>query len=175
MIKDMKKLRNLLLLLLMGACLVSCNKKEKEWNYLFGYTCDDLIGTYRYSNASDAFSLLKENDYCHLCEDAQVTVNPSSSNTVDFRLVFPDHNFQKNFLGRPNNNANSFLVSMYSGWIGLKRYGLSADVLTNAQDEVRLKGFVTEDRYNRKYNDLTQTYDTLFDYSIKYYFDVIKN
>lgn len=175
MINDMKKFRNLFLLLLMGACLASCNKKEKEWNYLFGYTCDDIIGTYRYSNAPDAFSMLKENDYCHLCEDAQVTVNPSSSDRVDFRLVFPNQNFQKSFLGKPNTSSNAFLVSMYSDWSGLKLYGLSADVMTNAKEEVRMKGFVTEDHYSRKYNEITSTYDTLFDYSVKYYFDIIKN
>ena len=64
---------------------------------------------------------------------------------------------------------------MYGNWSNFRQYGFVAEVLQNAQNDVRLKGFVTEDHYDRVFNTVTQTYDTVYDYSIKYYVDVIKN
>ena len=162
--------------LLIAAALVSCEKKkEQEWGKFYGYAIDDIAGQYAYSNVSDAFSNLIESDEGHLCPDAEVSVSPTSAQTVLVNVVCPERNFQKSFSGRPSLNANAFLINMYGSLINFKQYGITAEVLKNAQDDVRLKGFVTEDHYQRVYDEVAQAYDTVYDYSVKYYFDVIKN
>ena len=162
--------------LLVAVAFVSCEKKkQQEWSKFYGYAIDDISGQYSYSEAPDAFSGLIESDEGHLCPDAEVSVSPTSAQTVLVNVVCPERNFQKCFSGRPNLNANAFLIDMYGSMINFKRYGITAEVLKNAEDDVRLKGFVTEDHFVRVYDNVAQAYDTLYDYSIKYYFDVIKN
>ena len=56
------------LLLMLSAMLVSCRENDaKEWQLFYNYTLEDIMGTYSYSNVSDAFDGLTENDYCHAC------------------------------------------------------------------------------------------------------------
>ena len=172
----MKKILTLsMLCLLFAATFVSCKKDKKEWTKFYGYTIDDIAGQYVFSNASDAFSNLMESDEGHLCFDGEVSINPTSAQTVSLRVSCPDHHLVKNFSGKPSPNANAFLIDMYGNWSNFRQYGFVAEVLQNAQNDVRLKGFVTEDHYDRVFNTVTQTYDTVYDYSIKYYVDVIKN
>lgn len=172
----MKKLAILSMLTVLSmAFLASCEKDvNKEWGKFYGYAKDDIVGEYAFSNLSGAFDGLIESDECHLCPDAQVSVSSTGDQTVLFNMASPERNFQKSFSGQPKLTANDFLLTMYSGWINLKRYNVTANVLTNDQDEVRLKGFVSEDRYERVYNTEEAQYDTVYDYSIKYHFDVIK-
>ena len=160
---------------LVAMAFVSCQKEQKkEWSKLYGYTNEDIIGTYAYSNASDAFDGLMESDEGHLCPDAEVSVSANGAQTVLFRVSCPDHNFVRNFSGRTALTDNAFLVTMSSGWVNLKKYTLTSEVLNNDQNNIRLQGFVSEDRYERVYNAQESKYDTVYDYSIKYYFDVIK-
>lgn len=162
--------------LLFAMVFVSCEKNEKkEWSRFLGYTVSDIVGEYSYSNASDAFSSLIESDEGHLCPDAEISITSNSAQAVSLRVVCPDHNFQKSFSGKPSLNANDFLIEMYGGMSNLKRYGITTEVMKNEQKDVRLKGFVTEDHYQRIYDTEAQVYDTVYDYSVKYYFDVIKN
>lgn len=161
--------------LLMALTFVSCKEEKKEWNNFYGYSNEDIVGEYSYSNAPDAFWKLIESDEGHLCPDAEVTVASVSEQSILFKVVCPDHGFQKNFTGRPTLNQNDFLVRLYTGMSNLKRYGLTAEVLKNEQDDIRLSGFVTEDHYKRVGSAETGSYDTVYDYSVKYYFDVIKN
>ncbi|MBQ6770366.1 MAG: hypothetical protein IJP44_05235 [Bacteroidales bacterium] len=173
----MKRLVVFSMLILVGmAVLASCEKEgDKEWNKFYGYAKDDIVGEYAFSNLSDAFDGLMESDEGHLCPDAQVNVSATGDQTVLFHMASASCNFQRNFSGRTTLNANDFLISMYSGWVNLKRYNVTAEVLKNKQDAVRLKGYVSEDRYERVYNTEEAQYDTVYDYSIKYYFDVTKN
>jgi len=163
--------------LLFAATFVSCKKVEKEWSKFYGYTVDDIVGQYTFSGASDAFANLVESDEGHLCFDAEVSINSNSASaqTVSLRVACPDHNLVKNFSGKPSPNDSPFLIDMYGRMNNFKQYGFTTEVLTNAQNDIRLKGFVTEDHYQREYNTETMSYDTVFDYSIKYYVDVIKN
>lgn len=162
--------------LLFATVFVSCEKNEKkEWSVFLNYGVSDIVGEYSHSNASDAFSDLMESDEGHLCPDAKVSIVSKSEETISFSLVCPDHNFQKSFSGKPSLNTNDFLIDMYSNMSNLKRYGVTAKVMKNAQNDIRLNGFVTEDRYKRFYDTEAQIYDTVYDYSVKYYFDVIKN
>ena len=161
---------------LLGAlALTSCKPDQKnEWGKFYGYTIGDIVGAYTFSNAPDAFDQLIESDEGHLCRDAEVNVSANGPETVLFRVSCPDHNFQRSFSGRPAMGSNAFLVSMSSGWVNLKQYTLMSEVLKNGQNNIRLSGFVSEDHYERVYNPLESKYDTVYDHSVKYYFDVMK-
>jgi hypothetical protein len=162
--------------LLFAAAFVSCGKNEKkEWSRFIGYTVNDIAGQYAFSNASDAFSSLMESEEGHLCSDAIVSIYANSAQTISLTVDYPDHNFQKSFSGKPSLSPNPFLISMYGNMVNYRQYGVSAEVMKNEQNDIRLKGFVTEDHYQRIYDEVAQAYDTVYDYSIKYYFDVIKN
>ncbi len=160
---------------LLLAAMVSCEKEQKEWSKLYGYTQDDLVGQYSYSQSPGAFASLVENENAHLCSDAVVSIAATSEQNITFGLSCPDHNFQRSFSGKPSLMSNAFLISMGSGWVGLKRYALSATVLKNAQNDIRLEGFVSENHYERFYNADEERYDTVLSNSVNYYFDVIKN
>lgn len=160
---------------LLLAGLVSCEKEQKEWSKLYGYSQDDIVGQYSHSQLPYAFSSLLESENAHLCADAVVSIASTSEQSITFGLSCPDHNFQKSFSGKPSLMSNAFLVSMSSGWVGLKRYALSATVLKNTNNDIRLEGFVSENQYERFYNTDEERYDTVLSNSVNYYFDVIKN
>lgn len=171
----MKKTFILSLVFIFGMALVSCKPEKKEWNIFYGYTPGDIVGEYGFSGASDAFSGIMESEDGILCEDAVVSVTSPSEQTVYFSVNCPDHSFQKSFLGRPSLNANPFNILMEGNWSQLKHYSLTSEVLKNEQGNIRLVGFVNEDHYERVYNLETQAYDTVYDHSVKRYFDVINN
>lgn len=171
----MKKKIFLSAIFLIAMVLISCKPEKKEWERFFGYSPADIVGEYGFSGASDAFAGLLESEEGILCADAVVNVSSPTAQTVNFSVNCPDHNFQKGFLGRPSLNANAFNVMMDGGWSNLKRFNLYADVMKIEQGIIRLIGFVNEDHYERVYNNNTQVYDTVYDYSVKRYFDVIKN
>lgn len=161
---------------LLGLVLVSCKQEKKEWSRFIGFTPADIVGEYTFSNAADAFSNLIESDEGHLCPEALVNVTSPTSQTVSITVKCPDHNLQKTFSGKPSLTPNAFQISMHGAWSsGLRRYGLTAEVMKNAQNFIRLRGNVSEDHYEREYNTQTETYDTLYMYSVKYYFDVTNN
>ena len=168
-------MKKIALLLLVIACF-SCEKQEtKEWSKFFGYTNDDIVGEYVHSGLSTAFADLTESSSAYLCADAQVKITSTSETGILFRIDCPDHNFAKSFSGCPSPNSGSFLINMGGAMSGMKRYVLSATVRKNGEEKVRLEGSVSEDHFVREYNTATQKYDTIFDHSVKYYFDVIKN
>lgn len=168
-------MKKTVLFLIVFACF-SCEKPvSKEWGKLYGYTNDDIVGRYVNSGVADAFAGLAEGNECHLCPNAQVRISANSGESVSFHILCPDHNgFEKTLSGRPALGGNAFLISLYGSMANLKRYGVSATVLKNAENKVRLEGFVAEDHFERQYNTATQTYDTLLSHSVKYYFDVVK-
>ena len=150
--------------------LVSCGKDQKsEWNYVYGYSNDDIIGTYRFSNVSDAFETLAEGDYCHLCSDAEISIAPYESNSVEFHVKSTNAGYEQTFTGSPSHNDDDFLVSM-SKQGGLTEYTVTASVYNNAQGDIRLHGFARKIIYG-----IDEEQHQYVKYCYNYYFDVIKN
>ena len=157
-----------LLLLLAGLMMVACKKDTtKEWEKYYGYTLDDIKGTYAYSNVPDAFDDLTESSYCHLCDDAVVSITSSllSESSIDMAVKCPRAEFNKTFSGRPNTNTDDFLISMsLSSGSVYPNYELTAYVYKNAAGKIRLHGFA-----RHIYHPGTDE-----EYKVNYYFDVIK-
>jgi hypothetical protein len=163
----MKKMRLFALLLMAATLLVACQKDAvKEWEK-FSYTIDDIKGSYTYSYVSGAFDDLTENSYCHLCDDAAVTIAPSllSTSSTEFTINCPKAEFNKTFSGRPTTNENDFLISMSlpAGAVH-PSYELTAYVYKNAKGNIRLHGFARHVHHP----------GTDEEYKVNYYFDVIK-
>lgn len=172
----MKKFKYLSALLVLCALFVSCGEpKEKEWVKLFGYTTEDIAGTYSFSNVEDAFEALTEGTYCHICNDAQISITATSSSIIQFSVDCPDAGFHKIFEGRPRMTDNDYTINLGSTALNNHpEYGLTAYVYENKQGDIRIHG-------NAQYIEwilVTNSYGQL-EYKIKskinYYFDVIKN
>ena len=160
----MKQIKISAFFLLLAVMLVGCKDERKEWNYLYGYTNEDIIGAYHFSNVTDAFDSLIESEYCFLCDDAEITISPYMENRIEFVVKCPDENFHHVFQGMPTYNENECLISMTDNY-----YSVSAFVYTNAKGQIRLHGFA---RYGipapaENPSAVTTCYN--------YYFDVIKN
>ena len=167
----MKKILISAFFLLIAVAFIGCDGKKNEWNYKYGYTNDDIIGTYHYSNLSDAFESLTESEYCFLCDDAEITVSSYQENSVKFTIKCPNENYNQTFTGRPTYNEDDFMISMTNNSIELNtEYTLMASVYTNVKGEIRLHGFARKIIYGV---DLNQQQFVKFCYN--YYFDVIKN
>ena len=171
----MKKTLVLSAIFFISMVLTSCKPEKKEWQRFIGYTPADIVGEYHFSEVEDAFAGIFESEEGILCPDALINVTSPMAQTVRIVVKCPDHNFQKTFSGRPSLNTNPFNIIMDGGWSGMKRYGIYADVMKNDQGVVRLVGCVNEDRYEKVYDLEAQAYDTVYDYSIKRYFDVTNN
>lgn len=164
--------------------LVSCQKEEgKEWGRFFGYEQSDIVGTYSFSNISDAFDGLGNNvdgQYCHVCKDAQIKIERYSSQSVTFNVNCPTANFSYTFQGNPKKTDNDFLVTLSSRYFYasggmLSAYKLMAYVYKNEAQQVRLHGFAAQDFFSIVTHPDTQVIDTVKESSSTYYFDVIKN
>lgn len=168
----MKRVVYLSLLLSLCVAFVSCKdqKESKEWESFYGYTVEDIIGEYGFSNLINAFDGLTESDYCHICDDAEISVVALTNTSVQFNFNCAGLGFDKSFMGRPTLNDNDFLIRMattlqyQSG--KLKDYQLTSYVYRNANQDLRLHGYVTENIYEA---------DTVLLDRINYYFDVIKH
>lgn len=172
----MKNIKYLSVFLVLGVLFVSCGEpKEKEWEKLYGYTIEDIAGTYSFSNVADAFDALTEGTYCHICNDAQISITASSSSIIQFSVDCPDAGFHKIFEGRPRMTDNDYTINLGSTALNNHpEYGLTAYVYENKQGDIRIHG-------NAQYIEwilVTNSYGQL-EYKIKskinYYFDVTKN
>ena len=177
----MKSFKILALLCLVGLSLVSCDKdKKSEWNNWYGYTKDDIVGTYSFSNVADAFNNV-DGVGRHACPDADICILDKGGNTVEFRINCPDENFYRSFMGRPSPNENDFMLKMSSGYINagnnrLKAYNVNAYVMENSTQQLRLHGFAALNTYKLVYPVPDYPVpDTIADDGEYYYFDVIKN
>jgi len=158
----MKNYRLLAFLLLMGLSFASCSKKT-VWNVFYGYTAQDIMGTFSPSDVADAFDGLTESEYCHICHDAQITI---SNNSGKIRLEFKSVSagMEKTLTGNPSLNEDDFLLQLGN----IAGYGvpeLITTVYTNAAQEVRLHGYV---RKLKSHSPEGPTY-------VNYYFDVVKH
>ena len=157
--------------ILLAVAFVGCKDEKKGWDYLYGYTNDDIVGTYHFSNVADAFESLTESEYCHLCDDAEITISSYQENSVKFTIKCPDAGYNHSFTGRTSYSENDFLINMSEKALGVNiEYTVTASVYTNAKSEIRLHGFARKIIYQ---------YDTNQEEIVKecynYYFDVIKN
>ena len=173
----MKHIKLLSMMFLLGVLFVACKEqpKDQEWSKFSGYTTEDIAGTYAFSNIADAFDGLIESQYCHICEDARITVTASSANIIQFEVNCPGAGFHKLFEGRPWTYDDDYIINIGGTSSNTHpEYGLTAYVYENEQGEVRLHGYaqyiewvVIIDSYGQE------------EYKIKsktnYYFDVIKN
>ena len=151
----MKRIKFLPVLLMLGVLFVSCEKQqEKEWNRYYGYTNEEIIGLYSYSDVDDAFDGLTENHYCHVCNDARINITADSENTIQFSMNSAKAELNATLKGNPALNDDDFLITLVD-----YPYELTAYVYTNASGQIRLHGFVRKNNHDRP----------------TYYFDVIKN
>ena len=151
----MKNIRILSVLFLLSLFFVSCEEEQNnEWERYYGYTNEEIIGSYSNSNVADAFDGLTESLYCHVCDDARITVTAESENMVRFSVNSAEAALNTSLKGNPALNDDDFLITLVDS-----PYELTAYVYTNAKGQLRLHGFVRTDYPNL----------------VNYYFDVIKN
>ena len=173
----MKKMRFLPLVLVLGVLLFACKKDEtKEWKQFYNYTLEDVMGTYSYSNLSSAFDGLKEDEFCHICEDAVVSLSPylGSDSSVEFKVSSQKAGFNKTFTGRPVLNGDAFLISMSMPTSVYPDYEVTAYVYKNDKGNVRLHGFARHIYYENLVVDFDGTVHKDVKSMVNYYFDVVK-
>ena len=111
-------MRFMALLLMVGTLMVACQKDDaKEWQQFYDFTLDDIKGTYDFSYVSSAFNGLTETSFCHICEDATVSVSTylGSESSIEFKVNCAKETFNKSFTGRPAiNEDDPFLLNMSS-------------------------------------------------------------
>ena len=86
--------------------MVSCDKEKK------GYTINDIVGEYTFSNAADAFEGLEADEYTYLCDDAVITITRDGKNSVDLKLSCPNEEHNAHFNGAPFQNENDSVIRM---------------------------------------------------------------
>ena len=174
----MKKMRFLPLVLVLGVLLFSCKKDEtKEWKQFYNFTLEDVMGTYTNSNVTGAFEGLKENDFCHICEDAEVSISPymGSDSSIEFKVYCSKAGFNKTFTGHPVLNSDAFLISMSMPASSIyPDFEVTAYVYKNDKGNVRLHGFARHIYYENLVVDFDGTVHKDVKSMVNYYFDVVK-
>lgn len=166
----------------------SCNKDKSDWKKFYGYTANEIGGTYSYSNASDAFKSLTEGAFCHLCPDANITITPTDDNTIRFVMNSEELDYYKLYMGKAPLNSHDFMIDIPGNTQVLSStsfivYSLNSRVYQNADGQIRLEGNSAHSRYNIKfdtiYNEQHHPIGVYPDTSLfgitRYYFDVIKD
>ena len=179
----MKKISILAFFLLLAVLLVSCKDKTKEeWSHFYGYTNNDIIGEYSFSNINKVFDDLEPSSYCHICDDAEISITAASATMVNFNINCPNDNYSRTFTGVPTKNPNDCMIRMSSGYTQtgggkLRAYNVQASVYRNDALQIRLSGFAAMNTYKLVAVPNTDPilYDTIQDSGVNYYFDVIKN
>lgn len=165
----------MLVLFMLGLLFVSCEKQEeKDWEKYYGYTNEEIVGSYIYSNISDAFEDLTEGTYCHICEDARITITAGSGRNIQFSVNCPSDNLNKTFEGRPCLTDDDFLINMTSPTSLHPDYELTVYVYKNDQGDIRLHGFARHITYETHIDPNGNTVYNIKS-KVNYYFDVIKN
>lgn len=148
------------LFMLFALVFTGCGKKN-EWSYLHGFTPEDIVGTYSWSNINNVFDGLLESTYCHLCNDAEITITKSSETRVSFHFGSEEADFSVTVEDGTTAPGNDFMILMEEYKAGVP-YEVSAHVYHDAKNRIRLHGFVRE--YKPGYGG-----------PVNYYFDVIKD
>lgn len=175
----MKNRKLLALLCVLGIFFVSCDKEPKsEWKNYYGFTNEDVIGTYSFSNVSTAFDGV-EGVGRHACPDAEVSIQASTQNPrmLRFTINCPKEEYSRTIEDYATPNEDDFMLRMTTGYIHtgdkVKVFVVNAHVLKNEKQEIRLSGFSAINFYKEVVNEGATSYiQTDGEY---YYFDVIKN
>ncbi len=168
------------LLFCLTMAMVSCNKNKTQWSSFYGYSLDDIVGKYSYSDEPKAFDRITESEDVHICEDASIEIKKLSETMVSFDIDCPEAEFRQSFVGRPTKNKNDNLIQLSSGYNKgrdgtISAYNVLADVYKNDESQIRLHGFASFDIY-KVVSDANQIgSDTIVESRTAYYFDVIKN
>ena len=172
----MKNIKWLPLLLMLGVFLVSCEKEQKkEWNKYYGYSNEEIVGSYSFSKVEDAFEDLTESAYCHICEDAKINITARSESIIEFNVNCPNDEFNRTFEGRPCLTDDDFLINMTApSGNPHPDYELTVYVYKNDQGDIRLHGFARHIKYEI-HNDPNGMPVYNIKSKVNYYFDVIKN
>ena len=172
----MKKMRFVALLFMVGALMAACQKDDaKEWEKYYGYSVDEIMGTYTFSYVSSAFEGLTENSYCHICQDAEISVTSylDSESSIAFKVNCPKATFNKTFTGRPVMTDDGFLIKMsIPSTSEFPDYELTVYVYKNAKGDIRLHGFARHIVYENGIEEGTTIHYVKT--VTNYYFDVKK-
>ena len=174
----MKNIKYLSVLFILGFFFVSCEKQpqENEWKKYYGYTNEEIVGSYSFSDVNDAFDGLTESSYCHICEDARINISATSGRTIEFKVNCPSDEFNRTFDGRPCLTDNSCLINMAApSGSSHPDYELTVYVYKNDKGDIRLSGFARHVTYKPVYNSETEETDYITQSTVNYWFDVIKN
>ena len=152
----MKKHITLATLLALVVLVFSSCEKKNEWSNYHGFTDEDIVGTYSWSNIEDVFDGLLESYNCHLCDNAEITITQGTGNLMRFHFENETPNLNVTVEDRSTQDGNDFMVIMEE-----YPYEVSAYVYKDTKNRIRLHGFVRKQ---------TAEYG-----SVNYYFDVIKD
>jgi len=177
----MKKFKFLALFCMLGVFFVSCNDETKsEWSSYYGFSNEDVVGTYSFSNILTAFDGVEGTDR-YACPDAQVTIQASSQNhdMLQFVINCPDEGYTMTIVDYATPNEDDFMLRMSSGYNHtggkVKVYVVNAHVMKNGKQELRLAGFSAVNTYVEIINQESGAISYEQIDGEYYYFDVIKN
>ena len=177
----MKNSKLIALICLLGIFFTSCDKEAKsEWKDYYDFTNEEIIGTYAYSNVSNAFDEV-EGTGRHACLDAQINIRATHDNSdwIAFSVNCPDENFSRTFEGVATPNEGDHMIHMSTGYIHsggkIRAYNVTAYVLKNEKQELRLHGFAARNTYEEVADEETGITTYVQTDGEYYYFDVIKN
>jgi len=172
----------LALFCLMGVFFASCKEDSKsEWENFYGFTNEDVIGTYSFSNVSKAFDGV-EGVGRYACPDAEVSIQASSQNPnmMRFTIHCPDEDdYSRTIEDDASPNEDDFMLRMSTGYIHtgnkIRAYNVNAYVMKNKKQELRLHGYSAMNTYKEVTDEETGTVTYVQIDGVYYYFDVIKN
>lgn len=176
----MKNIKMAALFLGLGFLLVSCGKEKNEWENYYGYTNDDIVGTYSFSNITSSFDGV-EGIGRYVCEDAEVSISvvDSQSGKLAFSLNCPDENYSRTIEDTATPNEDDFMIRMSTGFVYSgghpKAHNITGYVMKNAKQQIRIHGFAAVNTYKVETDPITGTETYVVDNGVYYYFDVIKD
>ena len=177
----MKNYKLLALFCLMGIFFASCKEDSKsEWENFYGYTNEDVIGTYSFSNVSTAFDGV-EGVGRYACPDAEVSIQASSQNPnmLRFTINCPDEEYTRTIEDYATPNEDDFMLRMSTGYVytgnKIRAYNVNAYVMKNEKQELRLHGYSAMNTYKIVEDEETGAITYVQTDGVYYYFDVIKN
>lgn len=130
--------------------LVGCREQEPQWHKFFGFTVDDVEGTY-HSTPDAEFDIPATTAYVQYYDDVDVLITKLSDKSLNFRIAIPNE-YVKEFSGQagalsnegPNNPYYIMLSASDSIWM----HNLSVDVLRDDDGAVALRGEVRKSKHN---------------------------
>ena len=176
----MKNCKLLALLCVIGVFFASCDKTKSEWSNYYGFTNEDVAGTYSFSNVSTAFDGV-EGVGRHACPDAEVSIQalPQNPNMLRFTINCPDEEYTRTIDDYATPNEDDFMLRMSTGYLHtgnkIRAYNVNAYVMKNEKQQLRLHGYSAVNTYKEVEDVETGTVTYVQTDGVYYYFDVIKN